>query len=101
MKKTLATLFLLTCLGSSSAYADNALILQTDFSLKDGAVSAMKGVAFGVDHNLKIFDLTHEIPPRASGKALTACIRLPVTGRKVRVLLAWSIHQVLVQSVNR
>lgn len=38
MKKTLATLFLLTCLGSSSAYADNALILQTDFSLKDGAV---------------------------------------------------------------
>ncbi|EGE1369673.1 acetolactate synthase [Shigella boydii] len=63
MKKTLATLFLLTCLGSSSAYADNALILQTDFSLKDGAVSAMKGVAFGVDHNLKIFDLTHEIPP--------------------------------------
>ncbi|HBH7597570.1 TPA: S-adenosyl-l-methionine hydroxide adenosyltransferase family protein [Shigella flexneri] len=62
MKKTLATLFLLTCLGSSSAYADNALILQTDFSLKDGAVSAMKGVAFGVDHNLKIFDLTHEIP---------------------------------------
>lgn len=63
MKKTLATLFLLTCLGSSSAYADNALILQTDFSLKDGAVSTMKGVAFGVDHNLKIFDLTHEIPP--------------------------------------
>ncbi|EGD7344216.1 acetolactate synthase [Shigella flexneri] len=63
MKKTLATLFLLTCLGSSSTYADNALILQTDFSLKDGAVSAMKGVAFGVDHNLKIFDLTHEIPP--------------------------------------
>ncbi|OEG32460.1 S-adenosyl-l-methionine hydroxide adenosyltransferase family protein [Shigella sp. FC2117] len=50
-------------MGSSSAYADNALILQTDFSLKDGAVSAMKGVAFGVDHNLKIFDLTHEIPP--------------------------------------
>ena len=49
--------------GVSSAYADNALILQTDFSLKDGAVSAMKGVAFGVDHNLKIFDLTHEIPP--------------------------------------
>ncbi|EFN9748321.1 S-adenosyl-l-methionine hydroxide adenosyltransferase family protein [Escherichia coli] len=63
MKKTLTTLFLLTCLGSPSAYADNALILQTDFSLKDGAVSAMKGVAFGVDHNLKIFDLTHEIPP--------------------------------------
>ncbi len=101
MKKTLATLFLLTCLGSSSAYADNALILQTDFSLKDGAVSAMKGVAFGVDHNLKIFDLTHEIPPYNIWEgALTACIRLPITGRKVRCLLAWSI-QVLVQTVNR
>lgn len=100
MKKTLATLFLLTCLGSSSAYADNALILQTDFSLKDGAVSAMKGVAFGVDHNLKIFDLTHEIPPYNIWEGATACIRLPVTGRKVRCLLAWSI-QVLVQTVNR
>lgn len=92
MKKTLATLFLLTCLGSSSAYADNALILQTDFSLKDGAVSAMKGVAFGVDHNLKIFDLTHEIPPYNIWEGAIACIRLPVTGRKVRCLLAWSIR---------
>lgn len=62
-EKNARNIILLTCLGSSSAYADNALILQTDFSLKDGAVSAMKGVAFGVDHNLKIFDLTHEIPP--------------------------------------
>lgn len=43
--------------------ATNALVLQTDFSLKDGAVSAMKGVAFGVDPQLHIFDLTHEIPP--------------------------------------
>lgn len=42
--------------------AKNALVLQTDFSLKDGAVSAMQGVAFSVDENLKMFDLTHEIP---------------------------------------
>lgn len=41
----------------------NALVLQTDFSLQDGAVSAMQGVAFGVDHKLSIFNLTHEIPP--------------------------------------
>ncbi|WP_346354030.1 S-adenosyl-l-methionine hydroxide adenosyltransferase family protein [Azotosporobacter soli] len=40
----------------------NALVLQTDFGLKDGAVSAMKGVAIGVDADLRIFDLTHEIP---------------------------------------
>ncbi|PUD87439.1 acetolactate synthase [Helicobacter pylori] len=63
MKKTISALFLSACMGLSSVYADNALILQTDFSLKDGAVSAMKGVAFSVDSNLKIFDLTHEIPP--------------------------------------
>ncbi len=63
MKKTISTLFLSACIGLSSVCADNALILQTDFSLKDGAVSAMKGVAFSVDSNLKIFDLTHEIPP--------------------------------------
>lgn len=44
-------------------FAKNALVLQTDFSLKDGAVSAMQGVAFGVDRDLKMFDLTHEIPP--------------------------------------
>lgn len=41
----------------------NALVLQTDFSLRDGAVSAMQGVAFGVDPDLKMFNLTHEIPP--------------------------------------
>ncbi|EQL51147.1 SAM hydrolase/SAM-dependent halogenase family protein [Helicobacter pylori] len=63
MKKTISMLFLSACIGLSSVCADNALILQTDFSLKDGAVSAMKGVAFSVDSNLKIFDLTHEIPP--------------------------------------
>jgi len=39
------------------------LVLQSDFGLKDGAVSAMKGVAMGVSQDLRIFDLTHEIPP--------------------------------------
>ncbi|OOF52193.1 SAM hydrolase/SAM-dependent halogenase family protein [Rodentibacter trehalosifermentans] len=55
--------FILTLACSKMVLADNALVLQTDFSLKDGAVSAMKGVAFSVDENLKMFDLTHEIPP--------------------------------------
>ncbi|GAA8794275.1 S-adenosyl-l-methionine hydroxide adenosyltransferase family protein [Helicobacter pylori] len=63
MKKTISALILSACIGLSSVCASNALILQTDFSLKDGAVSAMKGVAFSIDSNLKIFDLTHEIPP--------------------------------------
>lgn len=38
------------------------VVFQTDFGLKDGAVSAMKGVAMGVHPNLRLFDLTHEIP---------------------------------------
>lgn len=38
------------------------LVFQTDFGIKDGAVSAMKGVAMTVSPDLKIFDLTHEIP---------------------------------------
>src|SRR6478672_5445464 len=40
-----------------------ALVFQTDFGLKDGAVSAMKGVANGIDPTLQMYDLTHEIPP--------------------------------------
>ena len=39
-----------------------ALVFQTDFGLKDGAVNAMKGVARTVDNQLDLFDLTHEIP---------------------------------------
>lgn len=40
-----------------------ALVLQSDFGLADGSVSAMKGVAYGVSRDLKIFDVTHNIPP--------------------------------------
>ena len=66
MKKTVFTLALASFCGCALATPNsepNALILQTDFSLQDGAVSAMQGVAFGVDRNLKMFNLTHEIPP--------------------------------------
>jgi hypothetical protein len=38
------------------------VVFQTDFGVKDGAVSAMKGVAMGVSTDLKLFDITHEIP---------------------------------------
>lgn len=40
-----------------------ALVFQSDFSLKDGAVSAMKGVAFSVSPDLAVYDVTHEIAP--------------------------------------
>src|SRR5580692_8866870 len=50
-------------LFSLSAQAQNQIVVfQSDFGLKDGAVSAMKGVAMGVSSDLKLFDLTHEIP---------------------------------------
>lgn len=41
----------------------NPLVLQSDFGLDDGAVSAMYGVATGVDSALRIHDVTHNIPP--------------------------------------
>lgn len=39
-----------------------AIVFQSDFGVKDGAVAAMKGVAYSVSSDLHIFDLTHEIP---------------------------------------
>lgn len=39
------------------------LVLQTDFGRSDGAVSTMYGVALSVNPALKIFDVTHDIPP--------------------------------------
>lgn len=58
-----AVTVVLALLAGSAAWGRDALVFQTDFGLGDGAVSAMKGVAFGVDRELAMFDLTHEIPP--------------------------------------
>ena len=38
------------------------LILQSDFGYADGAVSAMYGVAECVSDQLRVYDLTHDIP---------------------------------------
>lgn len=57
------TLLLLLCvIGYAARSQSKALVFQSDFGLKDGAVSAMKGVAYGVSPDIDIFDLTHEIP---------------------------------------
>jgi S-adenosylmethionine hydrolase len=61
LSKSFTFLLLLFCLTRASAQ-NNIVVLQTDFGLKDGAVSAMKGVAMGVSPNIKLFDLTHAIP---------------------------------------
>ncbi len=41
----------------------NPLVFQSDFGLVDGAVSAMYGVAYCVNPDLKMHDLTHDITP--------------------------------------
>jgi len=62
--RLLASLFCFTAAGLAAAEGPGgALVLQTDFGTKDGAVAAMKGVAFGIDPSLHIFDLSHENTP--------------------------------------
>jgi S-adenosylmethionine hydrolase len=46
----------------SLAQARAPLVLLTDFGTQDGAVSAMKGVAYGVSQDLLVSDLSHENP---------------------------------------
>ncbi len=48
---------------ASLCAADSALVLQTDFGTKDGAVAAMHGVAYGVSAKLSVHDLSHENTP--------------------------------------
>lgn len=43
--------------------AEHALVLQTDFGTKDGAVAAMRGIAAGVSLKLPLYDLSHENTP--------------------------------------
>lgn len=45
------------------------LVFQSDFGYSDGAVAAMTGVALCVDPTLKIYNLTHDIPPFDSFEA--------------------------------
>jgi len=58
----LRLLLFLSAITFTGFAQNNVLVFQSDFGLKDGAVSAMKGVAVGVSPDLKIFDVTHEIP---------------------------------------
>lgn len=47
---------------TAAARRPGTVVFQSDFGQKDGAVAAMKGVAMGVRPDLRLFDLTHEIP---------------------------------------
>src|ERR1700744_1785796 len=65
MNRFLQTLAFICILFLSAQFTfsqNKIVVFQSDFGLKDGAVSAMKGVANGVSPDLKLYDLTHEIP---------------------------------------
>jgi S-adenosylmethionine hydrolase len=66
LRKIALTLFIaLGLVGfNSPVFAHPGLVvIQTDFGLKDGAVSSMRGVMESVDRSLTISDLTNEITP--------------------------------------
>ncbi|OEJ20296.1 DNA-directed RNA polymerase subunit delta [Brachyspira hampsonii] len=54
------------------------LALQTDFGRKDNTVASIYGVALTVDKDLKVYDLTHEIP---AFNIWEAALRLDQTAR--------------------
>jgi len=65
MKKYFQSFFICFLLSVKTIFSfsqNKIVVFQSDFGLKDGAVSAMKGVAMSVSPDLKLFDLTHEIP---------------------------------------
>jgi len=64
LKFKLSRVFVSLCLFGCSAlgFARSPLVLLTDFGTQDGAVSAMKGVAYSVSQDLLISDLSHENP---------------------------------------
>lgn len=63
MAKLYRFLLVFFCIASPAASAQhNTVVFQSDFGLKDGAVSAMKGVAAGVSPDIRLYDVTHEIP---------------------------------------
>lgn len=69
MKKCFFIVPILFLLSITALAQKKILVFQSDFGLKDGAVSAMKAVAIGISSGLKIFDITHEIPAYNSWEA--------------------------------
>jgi S-adenosylmethionine hydrolase len=62
MRLYFSSLLFLLILFCKVGAQNKIVVFQSDFGLKDGAVSAMKGVSMGVSADLKLYDLTHDIP---------------------------------------
>src|ERR1700686_2987632 len=67
MNRILHYLLIAVALFSAPTPARTPLVLITDFGTQDGAVSAMKGVAYSVSPDLLISDLSHENPDIFTG----------------------------------
>ena len=73
----LTIFFVISCTNQNSI-DKSPLAIQTDFGRKDNAVASMYGVALTVDKDLKVYDLTHEIP---AYNIWEAALRLDQTAR--------------------
>ena len=71
---------------------NNLLVLQSDFGLVDGAVSAMIGVALEESPTLKIHHLTHDITPYNILRGAIVSFRRWITGLRERLLYRLSIR---------
>lgn len=60
--KFIVVVFFIQLSKQTFASGNGIVVFQSDFGLSDQAVSAMHGVALGVNKNLKVEDLTHDIP---------------------------------------
>ncbi|HJZ12288.1 MAG TPA: SAM-dependent chlorinase/fluorinase, partial [Acidobacteriota bacterium] len=49
--------------GSISAFAAPTVVFMTDFGTVDDSVAICKGVMLSIEPNLRIIDLTHQVPP--------------------------------------
>ncbi|MEI0526706.1 S-adenosyl-l-methionine hydroxide adenosyltransferase family protein [Brachyspira murdochii] len=79
MKKYILIISLFILIISCEKQIDKSpLAIQTDFGRKDNAVASMYGVALTVDKDLKVYDLTHEIP---AFNIWEAALRLDQTAR--------------------
>src|SRR6202044_3634758 len=67
VSRSMRILPLLLGLLAALAEARAPMVLLTDFGTQDGAVSAMKGVAYSVSQDLLISDLSHENPSIFAG----------------------------------
>jgi S-adenosylmethionine hydrolase len=67
MARHLARVFFGLVFCGALAQARAPLVLLTDFGTQDGAVAAMKGVAYSVSQNLLVSDLSHENPSIFAG----------------------------------